>query len=150
MTAATEQERTLDLVSRIEEIEDVATSLPTSDPRRAKLDQVVKAEIAAISPMRAIVAARVLKISEPTVRSWVKAGVLTERTTRPRLLLDPVRVLAVRKLVHDLREGGKTRDLLDEVYFRLVDQNDVQSSEFQESLDQMRHGQGRRVRSASD
>ena len=148
MTAVKEQERTLDLLARIQEIQDVAASLHELDPRRAKLNQVIQDEISEIVPMRAAVAARVLKVSEPTVRSWVKAGVLTEKTNRPRLLLDPVRVLEVRNLVHDLRNAGKYRDLLDEVYHRLVDEQDVRSSDLIESLGQMRQGRGRRVRSA--
>ena len=149
MSAVSEQERTLDLMRRIEELEEVAESLPPTDPRRSKIDFVLAAEISDIAPMRVRVTAHLLEISEPTVRSWVQAGILLKFSDTPRLLLDPSSVLAVRKLVSELRQAGRNRDLLDELYFRLVDQSVIDSDELQESLEQMRRGQGRRVRAAS-
>jgi hypothetical protein len=48
--------------------------------------------------------------------------------------------------VSDLKQAGMTRGLLDEVYRRLMDQSLLDREDLQESLDQMRRGEGRIVR----
>jgi len=61
------------------------------------------------APVRPVVAASVLALTEKTVRAWAAAGVLTIRQRRSRLLLETDRVHEVRHLVRDLRRAGKTR-----------------------------------------
>jgi len=63
------------------------------------------------------------------------------RSRRPRLLLDPGSVLEVHQLVSELREAGRTRDLLDEVYNRLADEQQPADPDLAESLAQTRQGE---------
>ena len=63
------------------------------------------------------------------------------------LLLDTVRLHEVLHLVSDLRRAGKNRGLIDEVHRRLSDQSLLDRSDLASSLDEMRSGKGRVVRS---
>jgi hypothetical protein len=144
---ATEAQETRQLLERVETLEEVAASLPATDPRRAQLLDVVRAELAGAAPVRPVVAASILQLTEKTVRDWAAEGVLTVHQQRPRLLLDADRLHEVRHLVDDLRSAGKTRGLLDEVYRRLADAALAERVDLAESMDQMRRGKGRVVRS---
>jgi hypothetical protein len=143
---ATEAEQTRQLLERVETLEEVAASLPTTDPRRARLLGVVRAELAEASPVRPVVAATILQLTEKTVRDWAAEGVLTVHQERPRLLLDADRLHQVSHLVDDLRRAGKKRGLLDEVYRRLADDALAERDDLADSLAQMRRGEGRVVR----
>jgi len=144
---ATEAQETRQLLDRVETLEEVAASLAPTDPRRTQLLGVVRAELAGAAPVRPIVAAAILQLTEKTVREWAAAGVLTVRQQRPRLLLDADRLHEVSHLVDDLRSAGKTRGLLDEVYRRLADDALAARDDLTESMGQMRGGSGRVVRS---
>jgi DNA-binding transcriptional MerR regulator len=139
-----EAESARDLLSRVEQIEEVARTLDANDERRQKLESVVVRSLRAAPPLRPGVAAQLLSLSERTVRAWVVEGVLRPTdSTSTRLLLDPERFHEVLHLVHDLREAGKTTGLLDEVYRRLVDATWLERSDLTESLAQMRQREGR-------
>lgn len=135
-----------ELLARIETLEEVAESLDASDPNRAKLLGVISQELGQAPPLRPVVAATVLEMTEKTVRAWASEGVLTVRQHTPRLLLDADRVHEVWHLVRDLRQAGKTRGLLDEVYRRLADASLLDREDLRESLGQMKRGEGRVVR----
>jgi hypothetical protein len=101
--------------------------------------------------IRPVIAARLLGLSEKTVRAWTEAGVLTVAQRSPRLLLDVRSVHAVSHLVSELRAAGQNRDLLDQVWRRLEDAALLDRDDLRENLAQMRHGEGhvlRPVRSA--
>jgi len=86
-TAALETEQTVALFERIDTLEDVAQRVDEGD--RVKLQRVVREELAASPPVRPVAAARVLDLSEKTIRTWVAEGVLQRADTQsPRLLLD--------------------------------------------------------------
>lgn len=141
MSAATvETERTLALFKQIEELEDVAEQV--DEPNRVRIHQVVKEQLDAAPPVRVIAAAKLLNISDKTVRNWVEEGVLAAATSAPRLLLDTNVLHAVLHTVNEVRAAGKTRALLDEVYRRRVDATWLQREDLAESLDQMRRGEG--------
>jgi hypothetical protein len=146
---AVEAEQTRQLLERIETLEQVAASLPAKDPRREQLLAVVRAELAGSAPVRPVVAADILQLTEKTVRDWAAEGVLTVHQHRPRLLLDADRLHLVSHLVADLRRAGRTRGLLDEVYRRLADDALAGRDDLAESLAEMRRGEGRVVRSAT-
>jgi hypothetical protein len=55
-----EEEQTRQLIERIETLEQVAASLPATDPRREQLLGVVRAELAGSAPVRPVVAAVIL------------------------------------------------------------------------------------------
>jgi hypothetical protein len=144
VTAETQQLR--DLFEQVEEIEQVAGTLPEHDQRREKLNGVVAKALAKAPPVRPIVAGELLDLTEKTVRAWANEGVLTVTRTEPRMLLDAGRLHQVLHLVADLRRSGKTRGLLDEVYRRLSDQALLDRADLATSLEQMKAGEGRVVR----
>jgi hypothetical protein len=141
---AHETRQAIGLLDRVEKLEGVARSLPERDTRRNTLLGVVESDLAAADPLRPCIAAKVLRLSEPTIRAWVEQGVLTRaETTSSRLLLDVVRVHQVLHLLEDLRSAGKTAGLLDEVYRRLVDATWLGRPDLTDSLEQMRRGDGK-------
>jgi hypothetical protein len=146
MALAMEAEQTRQLLDRVETLEAVAATLARKDPRRAQLLRVVRDELAGAAPVRPVVAAEILQLTEKTVREWAAEGVLLVSQERPRLLLDADRLHQVSHLVADLRTAGKTRGLLDEVYRRLADDALARRDDLAESVRQMQRGEGRVVR----
>lgn len=146
MSIAVEELRIRSLFDRVEAVEDVAMTLPEGDERRAKLLAVSTATLADEGTVRPVIAARLLGLSERTVRAWAKQGVLAVAQRSPRLLLDLQSVHDVRHMVQDLRALGKDRDLLDEVWRRLSDAALLDRADLSESIEQMRRGEGRVLR----
>ncbi len=147
MSVATEAAHIRDLFETIEELESVASSLAEDDDRRRKLDGVVARTLRQAPPVRPVVASELLDLTEKTVKAWAREGVLAIHSQEPRMLLDTVRLHEVLHLVSDLRRAGKTRGLIDEVHRRLSDQSLLDRSDLASSLDEMRSGKGRVVRS---
>ncbi len=127
-------------------VEDVARTLPEGDERRARLLAVSNATLSDEGTIRPVIAARLLGLSERTVRAWAAQDVLTIAQRVPRLLLDVHSVHTVSHILRDLREAGKDRDLLDEVWRRLSDAALLERPDLQESIGQMRRGEGRVLR----
>lgn len=142
MTIAIEERRVRSLFDRVEAVEDVARTLPEDDERRATLLQVSHAALADEGTIRPVIAARLLGLSEKTVRAWAAQGALTVAQRTPRLLLDVQSVHVISHIIRDLRALGKDRDLLDEVWRRLSDAALLERPDFSESLGQMRRGEG--------
>jgi hypothetical protein len=145
MTVATERDRIQHLFSRVERVEEVAKTFEASDERRQTLLSVASEALAECGPVRARIAADLLQLSEPTVRVWVREGVLSALATSPRLLLDPSQLHDVIHLVRDLRDAGRTTGLLEAVWYRLKDRALLDREDLNESLEQMRHGIGREI-----
>jgi hypothetical protein len=146
MSIAVEERRIRGLLERVEAVEEVAMTLADNDERRAKLLAVSDAPLADEGTVRPVIAARLLGLSEKTVRTWAAEGVLDIAQQSPRLLLDVRSVHAVSHVVRDLRALGQDRDLRDEVWRRLSDAALLEREDLQESLDQMRRGEGRALR----
>lgn len=141
MTVQQETQQVLGALERVEAVERVAASLRPNDARRLELLRVVAGSLSAVPPVRPVIAARLLNLSEQTVRAWVREGVLDATVSKPRLLLDAERLHTVRHLVDDLRAAGKVDGLLDAVYRRLVDATCLDNEDLHESLEQMRRGE---------
>lgn len=148
MSVATEAAHIRDLFDTIEELESVASSLAEDDDRRRKLDGVVAKTLRQAPPVRPVVAGELLDLTEKTVKAWAREGVLAIHSQEPRMLLDTTRLHEVLHLVSDLRRAGKTRGLIDEVHRRLSDQSLLDRQDLANSLDEMRSGKGRVVRTA--
>jgi len=146
MSIVIEEKRIRSLLDRVETVEDVARTLPEDDERRAKLLEVSNAALADERTIRPVIAARLLGLSEKTVRAWVSQGVIAVAQRTPRLLLDLQSVHLVSHILRELREHGKDRDLLDEVWQRLSDSVLLERADLQESIEQMRRGEGRVLR----
>lgn len=86
-------------------------------------------------------AADVLGVSAPTVRAWVKAGILEEASEgRAPQRVEVLRLADVKRLVDMLRAEGQNRDLLAAVYRRLRDSDLLASPGLEESIDDLRAG----------
>jgi hypothetical protein len=138
---AEEEQAVRAALTTVEDVESVVLGMPPTDKSREVLCGVIDRTLKATPPVRPAVAARVLGLTEKTVRHWADEGVLTIKQARPRRL-DPQRLHEVLHLVRDLREAGKTRGLLDEVWRRLSDEALLEREDLQESLEQMRRGEG--------
>lgn len=125
----------------VAKLHEVAETLPAGDERAQVLESVAERWLASAPGLRPSIAAVLLGLSEPTVRAWAKRGILRVRSGKPRLLLDPASVLEVRQLVSELRLAGQTRDLFDEVYNRLADEQQLADPDLAESLAQMHQGE---------
>lgn len=139
---STEEAQVREVLGRVEELEDIAASMPEQDDRRGRLLCVARDTIQGLGPVRPVIAARLLELNEKTVRAWSDEGVLAKAGDSPRLLLDPEQVHRVWHLVRELRAAGKTRGLLDEIYRRLSDAALLDREDLQESLAQLRRGEG--------
>jgi len=139
---AAEERQVRELLDRVEELEDIAASMPEQDDRRTRLICVARETLRDVGPVRPVVAASLLELNEKTVRAWSDEGVLLKASESPRLLLDAEQVHRVWHLLRELRAAGKTRGLLDEVYRRLSDGALLERPDLQESLKQMRRGEG--------
>jgi threonine/homoserine/homoserine lactone efflux protein len=148
MSLTVEEQRIRKLFDRAEAVEDIAHTLPEGDKRRTTLLAVSNDTLADGGAIRPAIAASLLGLSEKTVRAWVVRGTLTPTQRVPRLLLDPYSVHAVLHIVRELREHGKDRDLLDEVWHRLSDSALLDQPDLQESIEQMHRGEGRVLRPA--
>lgn len=144
---ADEEARTRAVLDRVEELEDIADSLEDGETR-ARLLKVVARTVDDVGAVRVSVAAGLLNLDQKTVRAWAAEGVLVVSSAGSTARLDPQRLHEVWHLVRDLRRAGKTRGLLDEVFYRLADSALLGRDDLQESLAQMRRGEGDVVRPA--
>lgn len=140
MSVGTDEQRIRSLFERVEVIEEAGT-LPEGDERRAKLLAVSRDALADEGSVRPVIAAKLLGLSEKTVRAWAAAGLLSTQQQSPRLLLDVPSVHSVSHILQAVRAEGIDRDLLDHVWHRLEDQALLDSIDLQESIDQLRRGE---------
>lgn len=138
MSVATDEQRIRDLFERVETIEEVASTLPEHDDRRARLLAVSQEALADEGTVRPVIAAKILGLSEKTVRAWAAAGLLSTRQRSPRLLLDVPSVHAVSHVLREIRADGLDRDLLEHVWRRLEDQALLGRADLGESIEQLR------------
>lgn len=149
MSVPTEERRIRNLFERVEAIEEVAATLPEGDQRRARLLAVSRDALAEEATVRPVIAAKILGLSEKTVRAWADAGLLATRQRSPRLLLDVPGVHLVSHVLRELREEGLDRDLLEHVWHRLEDQALLNREDLRESIDQLLRGDVTVLRPAS-
>lgn len=140
MSVATEEQRIRSLFERVETVEDIAGTLPEDDDRRARLLAVSRDALAEEGTVRPVIAAKLLGLSEKTVRAWAAAGLLSARQRSPRLLLDVPSVHAISHVLREIRADGLDRDLLEHVWHRLEDQALLDRTDLQESIEQLRRG----------
>jgi hypothetical protein len=140
-TIEREEVQVRELFERVDEVVEVAHSIEGDHPREAeRLILVSRDALSQAAPVRVPIAARLLLVSDKTVRAWVNEGVLTSHTQHPRLLLDIERLYAVLHFVSELRARGKDRGLLTSLWQRLQDQALLDRDDLADSLEQMRAG----------
>ena len=129
------------LFARVDDVLDVAHSIEVERPLEA--ERLVHASHGALSsaePVRVPIAARILLVSDKTVRAWADEGLLTPRAVRPRLLIDAERLHTVLRFLGDLRTAGQDRDFREMLWNRLHDEALLDRADLTESLSQMNAG----------
>ena len=149
MTVMDEREAAARLFHALDEVADVAEALPRNDVAVSRLELALAELLNGQAPIRPVVAADLLAMSEKTVRNWAAHGLLITVASPRRLLLDPARVFEVHRLVDELRAAGAARELLDAIWHRLSDKSLLERDDLRASLEQMRQGRGRKVRGTS-
>src|SRR5580692_7793703 len=142
-TSTMEREETAvrDLFARVDEVLDVAHSIEVERPRdAARLVHASHGALSAAEPVRVPVAARILLVSDKTIRAWAEDGLLTPRAVRPRLLIDAERLHTVLRFLSDLRAAGQDRDFREMLWNRLHDEALLDRADLAESLSQMNAG----------
>jgi hypothetical protein len=140
-TIEREEVQVRELFERVDAVVGVAHVIENDHSSEAeKLLEVSRAALDQAAPVRVPIAARLLGVSDKTVRAWVNEGVLTSQTQHPRLLLDAERLHAILQYVRDLRARGRDRDLLTILWQRLQDQALLDRDDLTESLEQMHTG----------
>ena len=130
-----------DLFARVDEVLEVAESIEEERPQEAaRLVHVSHGALLSADPVRVPIAARILLVSDKTVRAWVQDGLLTSRSVRPRLLLDAERLHTVLRFLGDLRAAGQDRDFRDSLWNKLRDEALLDRADLAESLSQMNTG----------
>ncbi len=143
MTSTIEHEevQVRELFDMVDDVVEVATAIEDDHPgEAARLLKVSRNALSHAAPIRVPIAARLLVISDKTVRAWASDGVLTPRSQHPRLLLDTERLHDVLRFVRDLRARGHDRDLVTKLWQRLQDEALLDRDDLADSLNQMRSG----------
>jgi DNA-binding transcriptional MerR regulator len=130
-----------DLFAQVDEVLDVAHSIGGERPQEAaRLVHASHSALSSAEPVRVPIAARILLVSDKTVRAWAEDGLLTSRAVRPRRLLDVERLHTVLRFLSDLREAGQDRDFRDSLWNKLRDEALLDRTDLAESLSQMNAG----------
>lgn len=136
-----EEAQVRELFERVDAVAEVARVIEGDHPgEAARLLTVSRNALSQASPVRVPIAARLLLVSDKTVRAWVNEGLLKPQSHRPRLLLDTERLHDVLQFVRELRARGKDRDLLTNLWQRLEDEALLDRDDLAESLEQAREG----------
>jgi hypothetical protein len=120
---------------------DVAHRIEDERPQgAARLVRASHGALSSAEPVRVPIAARILLVSDKTVRAWAGDGLLTPRAVRPRLLLDAERLHTVLRFLGDLRTAGQDHDFRDMLWNKLRDEALLDRADLAESLSQMNSG----------
>jgi DNA-binding transcriptional MerR regulator len=129
------------VLSRAGTLERIASRISEDDQSRAELLRVSRDVLSDLDPVPVSVAAPLLGVSEPTVRSWTRRGLLVYADGQGSGL-DVRRLYEVLAFVRELRDAGQTHDLLNKVWHRLADSAVLERPDLRDSLAQMRRGDG--------
>lgn len=132
------------VLNRVETLEDVAKTLDEQDERRTAILAVIESDLRAAPPVRPVIAAQIIDLSEKTVRNWAAHGLLASSPPgsgkSSRLLLQLSSVHQVRHMLDDARASDDAGTLIDRVYRRLVDATWANRDDLRTSLREMRDG----------
>ena len=132
-------ERVAREVDAIAEIESELELEPDAGPRRSLAE--LRGRLIDWQPsVRLSVAAILLDLSLPTIRSWIDDGTLEEAGRSSPRRVNLASVLAVRPALRELREVGHDRNLLAALSARLEDERALLDPELRRSLDELKDG----------
>jgi excisionase family DNA binding protein len=137
---------TVDHVSVVDVIEDLnalrdLANDEVDDAKREALDLLRQRLADRDRGAKVSEAAALLGVSAPTVRAWIRAGVLEEVSVgaTPQRL-NVLSLADVKRIVDLLRANGQNRDLLSAVYRLLRDPDLLESAEFERGMEDLRAG----------
>jgi DNA-binding transcriptional MerR regulator len=102
--------------------------------------RIRRRRLAEAPTVRLSVAARLLDLSVPTIRTWIDRGLLNEVSGSSPRRVELQSVLEVRPLVRELRALGRDRNLLEAVLAQVDDERALSDPELRKSFDEMRGG----------
>jgi len=136
--------RELDTAERIardiDELDELENSLARNKDARLRVVRIRRRRLAEAPSVRLSVAARLLDLSVPTIRTWIDRGLLSEASESSPRRIELQSVLEVRPLVRELRALGRDRNLLEAVLAQVDDEHALSDPELRKSLDEMRSG----------
>lgn len=139
-----EREKTINsAVAEIEQLDRAGAALASGDDAKARraVEKARELRLKAAPPIPVSVAARMLGVSEPTVRDWADRGLLDDasRQRQPRAF-SLESVLGVLEDLNELRRLGRERGLRDALLARIDDRLTAQDPAVLRSLRQAKRG----------
>jgi hypothetical protein len=134
-----------DAVEELEQLDDARRALREGDPAEAsRLIEVTRERLLhRAPPVPVAVAAKLLDVTQPTIRSWLDTGVLKDAGRKPRAVTTES-VVRVHRLLAELRERGHDGSLRATLLARLDDELTLNDDRLQSSIGSMRRGRGDR------
>ena len=130
-----------DLFARVDEVLDVAHSIEGERPLdAARLVHVSHGALSSAGPVRVPIAARILLVSDKTVRAWVEDGLLTPG--RCSHACSSTRSVCTQSCTScaTCAPAGQDRNFRDNLWNRLRDEALLDRADITESLSQMNAG----------
>jgi hypothetical protein len=129
------------VVEELDELDGATTALVDGAIESAggHLDRARRAVLGLDLPVPVSLAAKLLEVSEPTVRDWIEVGVLEVAIRRP-LQLAFSSVAETRRDLQELRREGANPNLRRALLHRIADRTTVEDPKLRESIEQMRSG----------
>jgi hypothetical protein len=132
-------------VEEVQHLDKAEEAVLSGDPEGAAkaLAEAKRRRLRAAPPIPVSVAAKLLKVSEPTIRSWLDTGVLEDAGVKPR----GVRIESVahiHRVLAELRERGQDRNVRQALLARLDDELTLSDERLRKSISSMRRGRGKR------
>lgn len=130
-------------VAESEALDRADAALESGDDVRAKraVEKARELRLKAAPPVPVSVAARMLGVSEPTIRDWADRGLLEEtRRKRGPRALSLESVLRVLRDLAEVRRAGSDRGLRDALLARINDRLTAEDPEVLRSLRQAKRG----------
>jgi hypothetical protein len=118
-----------------------SSSVTENDPERRRALASIRSRLADRDQgVKVSEAAELLDVSTPTVRSWIRAGLLVPVRGASPTRVEVLNLAEVKRAVDLLRAFGQDRDLLSAVYRRLRDRDLLGSDDFARGLEDARAG----------
>jgi DNA-binding transcriptional MerR regulator len=125
----------------IDELDELEASLKRNKEAQGRVVRLRRRRLDEAPSVRLSVAAKLLGLTVPTIRSWIDRGLLSEVGGGAPRRVKLASVLTVRAIVRELRSLGRDRNLVEAVLARVEDERVLSDRELRGSLDEMRRGE---------
>jgi hypothetical protein len=135
-------------VGKVAELDAAGAALERGDTEDAArhVERAKDATLQHAPPVPVGYASYLLEVSQPTVRDWLKAGILKSVPSAKTLSVTLASVLDARQAVTELRKLGRDKNLRAALLARIEDQQTLADESLQRALEQMRSGRKHYVR----